>query len=178
MRHHRRPAVNASVLLLLLCSAAPGALAAQQAASAITVIMVRHAEKADDGRDPPLSDAGMRRAESLVGALAHAGITDIITTHYRRTRATAAPLAGSLGIEPEVVEAGGGTASSVDGVAARVRSLPPGSVALVVGHSNTVPAIILALGGPDIGSIEDDEYSDLFVLQLQAGAARLIRSRY
>jgi phosphohistidine phosphatase SixA len=177
LRRRRRTALNACVLALL-CVAGPATLAAQPAESTITVIVVRHAEKADDSRDPPLSDAGTRRAEMLAGALAHAGITTIITTQYRRTRDTAAPLARSIGIEPEVVEAGSGTASSIEGVATRVRSLLPGSVALVVGHSNTVAEIILALGGPDVGHIEDDEYSALFVVQLRTDGTRLIRSRY
>ncbi len=54
-----------------------------------------------------------------------------------------------------------------------------GSVVLVVGHSNTVPSIIAALGGPKLADLCDSAYSNLFVLVLgEPGGARLIRSRF
>lgn len=155
--------------VLSLCSA--GTALAQSA----TVVVVRHAEKVDDSADPLLSDAGKARAQALAEALASAGVTAILTTQYERTRRTAAPLAERVGIEPIVVAAGG--RGHVDDVAARVRELGTGTI-VVVGHSNTVPAIIRALGGPDIGEIPDGSYSDMFVLTLDAGGTRLIRTRY
>ena len=156
--------------VLTLCAA--GSALAQ---SATTVILVRHAEKVDDSADPVLSDAGTARAEALADALADAGVTAIITTQFERTRRTGAPLGERVGITPIVVAATGRT--HVDDVAARVRELGPGTV-VVVGHSNTVPAIIRALGGPDVGEIPDSAYDHLFVLTLGEDGVRLIRSRY
>lgn len=156
--------------LLTLC-AANGVLAQ----SATTVIVVRHAEKIDDSTDPALSEAGNARAQALADALSDAGVTAIITTQYARTRGTAAPLGERSGVVPEVVAASGH--SHVDDVVARVRELTPGTI-VVVGHSNTVPAIIRALGGPDVGEIADSAYDDLFVLRLGEDGARLIRTRY
>jgi hypothetical protein len=51
---------------------------------------------------------------------------------------------------------------------------------LVVGHSNTVPAIIAALGGPKLPDLCDAAYSNLFLLHLPAdgSAPRLVRSQY
>ena len=43
------------------------------------------------------------------------------------------------------------------------------SLLLVVGHSNTVPLLLVAFGIPGPHSIGDDEYDDLFVLQLEDG---------
>jgi broad specificity phosphatase PhoE len=154
---------------LTLCAA--GSALAQST----TVILVRHAEKVDDSADPALSEAGNARALALADALADAGVTAILTTQYQRTRMTAAPLGERLGIVPDVVSASGRTHAGE--VAARVREHADGTV-VVVGHSNTVGAIIRALGGPDVGDIADADYDHLFVLTIDGSAARLIRSRY
>jgi hypothetical protein len=54
-----------------------------------------------------------------------------------------------------------------------------GEVVLVVGHSNTVPAIITALGGPSMPDLSESDYDDLFLLVPgPEGAARLVRSSY
>ena len=155
--------------VLTLC-AAGGALAQNT-----TVILVRHAEKVDDSGDPVLSVAGDARARELANVLADAGVTAILTTQYLRTRQTAAPLGERVGIVPVVVAASG--AAHAADVAARVREHAPGGTIVVVGHSNTVPAIIRALGGPAV-QIADGEYHHLFVLTLADSGVRLIRSRY
>ena len=51
-------------------------------------------------------------------------------------------------------------------------------VVLVVGHSNTIPAIIAALGGPRVPDICESVYANLFMLVPGAGEVRLVRSRY
>jgi broad specificity phosphatase PhoE len=156
-----------------------GALTLCAAGSAFTqsttVILVRHAEKVDDSADPALSEAGNARARALADALADAGVTAILTTQFERTRMTAAPLGERLGIVPAIVTAAGRAHAAE--VAARVREHADGTV-VVVGHSNTVGAIIRALGGPDVGDIADAEYDNLFVLTIEADEARLIRTRY
>ncbi|MGH7448491.1 MAG: histidine phosphatase family protein [Longimicrobiales bacterium] len=160
------------VLAALITSWAAGSALAQST----TVIVVRHAEKIDDSADPLLSEPGRARAEALADALADAGVSTLITTQYQRTRLTAAPLAERLGVAPTLVAASG--RSHVEDVAARVRELANGGTIVVVGHSNTVPAIIRALGGPDVGGIDDAEYDHLFILTLSDSGVRLIRSRY
>lgn len=155
---------------LTLCAA--GAALAQST----TVVLVRHAEKADDSADPVLSETGSARARALADALADAGVTAIFTTQFQRTRLTAAPLGELVGVEPAVIAATSG--SHIADVAARVREAAKGGTVLVVGHSNTVPAIIRALGGPDVGQIPDSQYHDLFVLTLSDDGARLIRGTY
>jgi broad specificity phosphatase PhoE len=147
------------------------------------VILVRHAEKAKDGGDDPaLSGSGAERAKALAAALADSGVTAIVTTQLRRTGDTAAPLAVARGLTPEVVrvEKGEPIPAHAAAVAAAVRR-HPGGVVLVVGHSNTVPAIIAALGGPKLPDLADAEYSNLFVLvpgAAQAGPAQLTRTHF
>ena len=75
------------------------------------------------------------------------------------------------------MQAGDDTASHARAVAAAVRA--GGSSVLVVGHSNTVPAIIAALGGPAMEELCDSEYSNLFTLALVPGQpARLVHGHY
>ena len=151
------------------------------AAQPTTVILVRHAERAAEPRsDPILTEAGAQRARHLLAALRYAGVTSIITTQLQRTRLTALPLADSLGITPRVVRAGGMPVSAhADSVAAAVRARGPGEVVLVVGHSNTIPAIIAALGGPRFADLCESQYASLFILELGAGGApRMIHATF
>lgn len=141
------------------------------------VVVVRHAEKAEMPKDDvALSERGRARAEALVSALGDAGVDTIITTERRRSIETAAPLAARLHLTPIVVRMADDTNAHAAAVAAAVRQ--GGSVVLVVGHSNTVPAIIQALGGPRVPDICDGQYGLLFTLRVEPGTARLIRSTY
>lgn len=124
-----------------------------------TVLLVRHAQKQDASSDPPLSEAGAARAKDLASLLQGAGVTAIYTTQYRRTIDTAAPLAKATGVEPVVVP-GKETASLVE----RLRASTPDDLILVVGHSNTIPEILSALGCKEVVAIADDQYDDLFVV--------------
>lgn len=152
------------------------ALTSPAAAMPDLVILVRHAERASQpAGDPALTPAGEQRAQALAQALAGSGIQAILTTQLRRTRDTAAPLAAALGITAQVVDAKGGTAAHAKAVADAVKA-QQGNV-LVVGHSNTVPAIIAALGGPAIPELCDDAFHHLFVLQPGA-QPRLLKLRY
>jgi broad specificity phosphatase PhoE len=125
------------------------------------VILTRHAERADGqatmgASDPELSAAGAARAQKLAAMLGDASIAAIFTTEYRRTKDTAAPLAAKLKVTPEVV-----MASQAAAIIEKIKSHPNDTV-FVVGHSNTVPVIIRALGGPDV-TIGDEEYDNLFI---------------
>ncbi len=125
------------------------------------VILARHAERADGaatmgGSDPKLSAAGSARAEKLAAMLADASIAAIFTTEYARTKDTAGPLAAKIKVAPEVIGA-----AQMNALLEKIKSHPDETV-FVVGHSNTVPMIIKALGGPDV-SIGDNEYDNLFL---------------
>lgn len=161
------------------CATAPAPSPAVGSVVARTVYLVRHAEKGTlPANDPPLTAAGQARAEALATALADAGVTSVLTTQLLRTRETARPLAARLGLTPHVVGVAGAARDHAAEVARAVRALPPGAV-LVVGHSNTVPLIIEALGGPVLAAICDAAYANLYVLQLGAdGHATLVRAEY
>jgi broad specificity phosphatase PhoE len=156
----------------------PGSRPAPNAAPPTVVLLVRHAEKAaQPPQDPPLSEDGAARARALVAVARDAGVTAIITTQFERTRKTAEPTAAALRITPEVVDAGP-PAQHAKAVADQVLKHAGGTV-LVVGHSNTIPAIVGALGAPRPRDLCDSEYDQLFIVVLgDTGPPRLIRSRY
>jgi len=136
-----------------------------QAAAQSTVFVVRHAERADAGSsgggmmasDPELSDAGRARAAALAALLKSANVTAIFATEYKRTQQTAAPLARALGIQVTTVGA-----PATAKLPEMIRSA--GGNVLIVGHSNTVPAILKALGIATPVTIDDSEYDNLFVV--------------
>jgi broad specificity phosphatase PhoE len=153
------------VLSLLL-----SALFAAAASAQSTIFIVRHAEKADTTNDPELSEAGRARAESLAMTLKDANISAICATELKRTQQTAAPLAKVLGLTVTIVPAKD-TASLVG----KLRE-SNGNV-LVVGHGNTIPEIVKALGVNSPISITENDYDNLFVIVLDA-QPRLIRLHY
>lgn len=154
------------IALLLLSSLFVPVAAAQS-----TIFLVRHAEKsAGGGNDPDLSEAGRARAESLATTLKDSGVSAIFVTDLKRTQETAAPLAKILHLEPAIVPA---KDSAV--LVAKLRALTGN--ALVVGHGNTIPDLIKALGIATPISIEENDYDNLFVLVLDS-KPRLIRLHY
>ena len=148
------------------------------AAAQTTVILVRHAEKAaTPANDPPLTAEGEARARALVGVVRDAGVQAIMTTQFLRTRETARPAAEALHITPEVVNAGGPDHAAE--VARRIRTEHAGQVVLVVEHSNTIPAIIKALGAPEPAPICDGEYDGLYTVMIsKSGSVVEMKSRY
>ena len=172
-------AVWLALILVLSGIAAPArGQTALPDASTTVVLLVRHAERAaQPADDPPLTQEGRHRAEALAGIVKDAHTAAIITTQLRRTVETAQPSANATGVTPEVVpvSAADRQQNAVD-VAAAVRR-HPGKTVLVIGHSNTVPLIISALGGPNLPAICEAVYDKLFVLVL-GREARLIQSRY
>jgi phosphohistidine phosphatase SixA len=138
----------------------------------IIAILVRHAEKAsEEPGDPPLSEKGIQRAEALARLLSAAGVTHLFATPYQRTGQTLAPLAAALGLEVRETEA-----LEADQQVAAIKGLPAGSVAVVAGHSNTIPHMVRLLGGEVSGLVDgpagpmirDESYDRMFLVILPA----------
>jgi len=164
---------NLPLVLLLLLGAAGNPLQAQEPT---LIFLVRHAERADDGQmtgqeDPHLSEAGRARAQALARLLADAGITQVHSSDYLRTRETAAPTAEAAGLPVSIYD---------------VRDLPtfaetlkatPGRH-LVVGHSNSTPDLVAILGGDPHGEIAPLEYDRLYLLSLGPSGAQTVLLRF
>ncbi len=135
------------------------------------VIIVRHGEKAaNGGSDPDLSSAGRARADALARILKDSGITAIFTTELKRTQETAAPTATSTHVAPTVV-----AAKDTAALVAKLHQLSGN--ALVVGHGDTIPNIIKALGINSLINIPDADYSELLIVTL-GDKPQLLRLHY
>ncbi len=115
---------------------------------------------------------------ALLEALSNMQPSAIIVSSTRRTAESAAPLAARYALTPQVISLTGGGAAHVAAVADAVRSKR--GIVVVIGHSNTVPAIVKALGGPALPDLCDASYSTLFLLQpaTDGKPAQLVRARY
>ena len=122
------------------------------------IFAVRHAEKQSDEADTPLSGKGQARAECLAETLKDAHIAAVFTTQYTRTKQTATPTAQAAGAKTTVIDA----KSNDETVKVAKVASQSGNV-LIVGHSNTIPAILTALGAPAV-TIADTTYDLLFIL--------------
>jgi len=165
-------------ILLLLALAANAC--ARTTSTTTVVMLVRHAEKASEAEtDPALSAAGEARARALAETLADAGVSAVVVTQRRRTGDTAGPLTAARGLVPDTVPIGGPVAGHAAVVAARIRARYLGGTVLVVGHSNTVPPIMAALGARPMPELCDGAYDQLFILVLRNGVADgLTRARF
>ena len=161
-----------------LLLAAALSLAAALPALAQTVVIVRHAEKVDASADPLLSEAGQARARALAAELADAHPSVILTSPLQRTILTAAPTAEHHSVASEPVSLEGGGGAHIAAIVARVRALPEDATVLIVGHSNTVPAIARALGYADAADMPECEYDRLTVLRLNGGETHGEVNRY
>ena len=124
-----------------------------------TVFIVRHAERADSSTDSDLSEAGRARAELLAKMLKDANITAIYATEFKRTQRTAAPLAKALGITVTTIPS-----KDKDAFVAKLRAL--NSNVLVIGHGNTIPDLVKALGISEPINIGENDYDNLFEIEL------------
>jgi broad specificity phosphatase PhoE len=145
-----------------------------------TFVVVRHAEKVLDGStDPALTEAGQARAALLARMFGDKHLKDHIDAIYvsppQRSRLTAAPLAQALGITPQIAPQDDARA-----LARRMLRDHRGERVLVVGHVDTVPAIVQALSGakdiPPIGALE---YGTLYIVTVpRVGRAAVLSQSY
>jgi broad specificity phosphatase PhoE len=141
-------------------------------ANAVPIIfIVRHAEKAAaGGDDPDLSLQGQKRAASLADILKDAQIASVFVTEFKRTQETAAPTARAAQVNPTVVPA-----DNIGALVEKLRAL--NGNALIVGHGNTIPALVKELGVTTAVTIPEDDYSEIFVVLLR-DAPQLLRLHY
>ena len=156
----------AAALLVIGCSAEPKGV----------IYIVRHAEKSTTpAGDPALTEAGESRALDLAEKLGDKPIIAVYSTDTTLTQRTAAPLAAKLGLP---VQSYRDSAALVE----QVRRAHEGQSVAIVGHSNTVPQLIAAFGAtppPEVaGGIPEDQYDNLYLLELSAEAPTLTALKF
>lgn len=160
-------------------------LAASPLAALDVIFLVRHAEKADDWPATreldafrPLSAAGAARAEALAARLKGEGIAAIYSSRTTRTLATGEPLAKATG-KPLTGDDATTHPDEMAGFLATLREKHSADHAvLIVGHSNTVPELLVKLGAkPDCfqrlgitgqaGSLMTESYDGVWRIDLK-----------
>ncbi|MBX3241920.1 MAG: histidine phosphatase family protein [Chitinophagaceae bacterium] len=146
-------------LLILFCWSLAFHSTAQEG-QVTKVILVRHAEKADDGtKDPPLSEAGKNRAVRLAKILSDIVADALYATPYKRTKETLAPLSNALKIPVSTYPPPG-----MEAIEKMVHT-SPGKTIVIAGHSNTIPPIVNRLiREQKFPELEESEYGKIWVL--------------
>lgn len=138
-----------------------------------TYYLIRHAEKDrsdPENLDPELSQKGLGRAMHWAEILKDVPVDAVYTTDFQRTSMTAAPISVKQDITVQYYDP-----ETLDIAQFKVDNL--GKNVLVVGHSNTTPALANRLIGEErFGPMDDSDNGSLFIVQLfgpQAAASRL-----
>jgi phosphohistidine phosphatase SixA len=131
--------------------------------STSTIYVVRHGEKSAPSGDVPLSGAGLQRAEDLKETLKDKKIEAVYSTNTKRTHQTAAPTSSFFNTSAVLYSDGDSLMKAL--IKAKKKNT------LVVGHSNTVPQMLRAIGlNPGFeGNIPDNQYDNLFEVTVKHG---------
>jgi Fructose-2,6-bisphosphatase len=136
-----------------------------------TYFLVRHAEKQTGVKNPGLTEAGLARAAKLTALLSGLQIDQIMSTDYKRTQATVAPLAKAHKINVQSYDPSMQKDLFTDLTVFNKQNV------VVVGHSNTIPKLANILIGKEvIENYPESEYSQLIIISLsQPGMASFER---
>lgn len=153
-----------ALLCLFLCTIAGGQSAIAQSHDLTTFILVRHAEKADDGTDdPPLNATGQERAAALADHLNETNVTAIYSTDYKRTLQTVQAIADAKGLEIKRYD------PFKEQLLQHIMAENTGGTVLISGHSNTTPLLLNKLIGKDqYEQFDDADYDNLFIVTATA----------
>lgn len=130
-----------------------------------TIILVRHAEKADaTSQDPELSTEGKQRAERLVKVAGKYKPGGFYSTNFKRTRDTLAPLAAKRKQQVATYDARK-PAELLDQITkSRIKRH------IVAGHSNTVPGLANFIAKKDVfKNLDESEYGVIWVIRMKNG---------
>lgn len=137
--------MKAILIVLLLCCAEASALD--------RIVLVRHAEKEagwpaarELNAMQPLSAAGLARAEKLAELLADEPLLAVYASPTTRSMHTGLPTARAHALELQVSEASVRSEQMGEFLSSLRQSHPESGSVLIVGHSNTVPLLLRALG--------------------------------
>ena len=149
------------------------ASSAQVARAQKAIILIRHAERIDSSTDA-LSRRGEEWSNLLRDRFKNSGITTIYSTQFQRTSKTVEPLSKELGLAPVIIQ----STQQADLIDRLRTKHGPNDVVLVVGHSNSVPAIIKELGVKETITIADDQYGDVSILVPKTPEPTLVRLHF
>jgi phosphohistidine phosphatase SixA len=149
--------------LLVFSALRPVAQQNAETDSLTLLFLTRHAEKnmTESSNDPGLDDAGTQRARRLAAYLKDAGVQAVYATPTRRAQLTGKPLADSLNIPVSTY------GNDLEKETKQFLQKHKGGRILVVGHSNTVPAMLNLLAGRK--QYQPDEAYGILYLVIMSG---------
>lgn len=150
--------LGCGVVLLGMTTAA----AASQSENVYQLYLVRHAQKqitTSSDTDPKLSPCGQAQAKALATLLQHVPIQQIYHTPYQRTLATASAL-----LQPERQLQPYQPSASTTLVE---QLLQQQQTALIVGHSNTIPALANLLSQTEVPTMHEQQYGLIYQLSFR-----------
>lgn len=118
------------------------------------IYLSRHMEKAPAGRDPALTECGQAQAAALASLLRTKAPSVVYHTPYQRTRQTAQAL------RPTPLRAYDPT----DLPALQSSLVQQSGVVVVIGHSNTIPALAQQLSGQPVAALTEQDYGLVYQL--------------
>ncbi|MEO5858071.1 MAG: phosphoglycerate mutase family protein [Pyrinomonadaceae bacterium] len=130
-----------------------------------TIILVRHAEKADaTSQDPELSVEGKQRAERLVEVAGKYKPGAFYSTNFKRTRDTLVPLAAKRK-QQVVIYDPRKPAELLDLITkSKIKRH------MVAGHSNSVPGLANFIGKKDVfKNLDESEYGVIWIIRMKNG---------
>jgi 2,3-bisphosphoglycerate-dependent phosphoglycerate mutase len=136
----------------------------------ITIILLRHAEKDTSAtankKNPDLSDAGSKRARLLVETIGKYEPKEIFSTIFNRTRMTVTPLAVDLydayRLQIQIYD------SSEQDTFAKKLLDSTSKCLVVVGHSNTIPALAnILIREQKYKDLADSEYNKIWIVKIK-----------
>jgi broad specificity phosphatase PhoE len=131
-----------------------------------TVYLVRHAEKQSESNDPPLTECGKQRAESLARLLSSVKLEHVYSSDYKRTLNTAAPVAKTQNLEVELYDPG-----HLQQI--KTTLLDDQQDALVVGHGNTTAVLAGMLATEALEETEYSSYDRIYQVVISDNSGRV-----
>ena len=143
-------------LVLLIIFATPPSHAQE------AIFLIRHAEQMIDVEDPPLTEAGQKRAMAWADILKKSDIKVVYTSKKRRTKQTGEPIAQALNIPSQSV-----SRKDVAQLVDLIRTQNANDRVLIVSHTRQMPKIFKELGlSAEVikeAAFTKAEYGNLFI---------------
>lgn len=142
---------------------------AQESDEMFTIYLVRHAEKASSGenpKNPPLTECGELRAESIATFFDQVDLKEIYSTDYTRTKSTAEPTAMKKEKKMKYYDP-----NNLEDFSKLL--IDSKQDALVVGHSNTTGVLAGLLAGEVLGSFDERIYNRIYQVVFYKNEGRL-----
>ncbi len=127
-----------------------------------TILLIRHAEQKNQGKDPPLSQEGGKRAVRISQILKTQPVFAVYTSRYLRSKMTAKVI--SIPHKLELIEYG---TDDLTKLVDMLGEVPDGQIAVVVGHSNTTPVVVKLLDDKtDYPQISHDVFDQIYLVRI------------